>query len=98
MEPLATHSDCIVTSIRIRYLFLSPMEVLLGVNWNLECEFALQSQKESTTVHVLNSMAKLCKHVDIEKCTALKPQAQIDWEKCCLCQEERAEPLQCPAE
>ncbi len=43
-------------------------------------------------------MAKLCKHVDIEKCTALKPQAQIDWEKCCLCQEERAEPLQCPAE
>ncbi len=36
MEPLATHSDCIVTSIRIRYLFLSPMEVLLGVNRNLD--------------------------------------------------------------
>ncbi len=36
MEPLATHFDCIVTSIRIRYLFLSPMEVLLGVNRNLD--------------------------------------------------------------
>ncbi len=35
MEPLATHSDCIVTSIRIRYLFWSPMEVLFGVNRNL---------------------------------------------------------------
>ncbi len=39
-----------------------------------------------------------CASMLIEKCAALKPQVQIDWEKCCLCQEEREEPLQCPVE
>ena len=42
-------------------------------------------------------MAKQCKLVDVTKPVTSKQQTPLDWELCVLCQEETAEPLQCPA-
>ena len=53
--------------------------------------------KESTTCASIAIISKQCRLVDVTKSTASRPQTSIDWELCVLCQDETAEPLQCPA-